>query len=135
MLMSTFNVILCLSNNKLTIVCAKINLIHSRFPITKFPVTKPLFNNPSGVPVLEQCRSNIGSRHSSVGTTSVSDTGSVSDECRNVRPIRYWIPTSFRHRIPTSFRYWIPTSFRYWIPTSFRYWIPISFRYWIPISF
>ena len=87
------------------------------------------FNIPSGVPALEQCRSDIGSRHSSVETTSVSDTGSMSDECRNVRPIRYWIPTSFRHRIPTSFRYWIPTLFRYWISISFRYWIPISFHY------
>ena len=76
---------------------------------------------PSGVPVLEQCRSDVGSRHSSVGTTLVSDTGSVSDECRNVRPIRYWIPTSFWHRIPTSFRYWISISFRYWIPISIDY--------------
>ena len=90
---------------------------------------------PSGVPVLEQYRSDVGSRHSSVGTTSVSDTGSVSDECRNVRPIRYWNPTSFRHRIPTSFRYWILTLFRYWFPTWFRYWMRISFRYWIPTSF
>ena len=71
--------------------------------------------------ILEQCCSDLGSRHSSVGTTSVSDTGSVSDECRNVRPIQYWIPTSFRHRIPTSFQYWIPTSFWYWISISFHY--------------
>ena len=89
-----------------------------------WPIKHKLFiihPNPSGVTVLEQCRSDVGSRHSSVGTISVSDTGSVSDECRNVRPIRYWIPTSFRHRISTSFWYWIPASFAYWIPISVHY--------------
>ena len=29
--------------------------------------------HPSGVPVLEQCHSDVGSRHFSVGTTSVSE--------------------------------------------------------------
>ena len=80
---------------------------------------------PSGVPVLEQCRSDVGSRHSSVGTTSVSDTGSVSDECRNVRPIRYWIPTSFRHRIPTSFH----TGFEHRSDTGFQHRSDTGFQY------